>query len=239
MLITYKQTTVLTCCKGVKLQQPNKQTIETCSMQLVTGFWPWLKCLEADANWKYCGQSSIQTHPFCHSEPSTLTIILFRLPDTTSLSTPTYLRDSLPERSVQTIAFFITFKWFPSISCLMLTIAHTHMQSTYIYSKSSLNRPTMGRFREVVGLERWSVQGVRISVSAIVWDRLWRWSVREILLYIHYTQGRQALQTHKQFVQEPGHQTSQASIHSSYMSTCLCSSFSETLVLTTTICLMG
>ena len=66
------------------------------------------------------------------------------------------------------------------------------------YNKTFLNRPTTGptlsgRFSDVVGLRRWSVWGVKISLWVIVWrlkqsDRyrevvdLWRWSVRKVLM---------------------------------------------------------
>ena len=57
-------------------------------------------CCGSDENGKYCALSGNRTH--ISGIPSQCATITSRLPDVTTIPTPTYLCSSLPQRSVQT-----------------------------------------------------------------------------------------------------------------------------------------
>ena len=109
-------------------------------------------------------------HTSCHSGATTLIITLPRFPDAITLSAPTYLRGSLPERLVQTSLHVSpwnskSFKWFTSISRLMLTITHVQAIFLHIHVVGSTN------------IQCVACTGFRYQKSV-----LWGWCKSKILL---------------------------------------------------------
>ena len=71
------------------------------------GSWSWHQCHGCDKNGKYCAQSGIRTQ--ISGIPSMTPP--YRLPDVTTIPTPTCMCGSLPQRSVQTTYMTMIIDW--------------------------------------------------------------------------------------------------------------------------------